>query len=169
MGRGVRAVPPAVRLASRRQCRIPRRKKKTLPARVERGRCAPSDPRVPSDRLARPVPLGRAHVPPVFFACGPALSTCARCAASLCTGRVVAYTRWSAEVPVFSPTTTAPRKFLECDFAAIEQRIVSWLCGCTGGHDDLIVREHGRMFLRCTKCQRETPGWTVTGRRRTLF
>lgn len=29
------------------------------------------------------------------------------------------------------------------------------------GHDDLIAREPGRLFLRCFTCGRETPGWTL--------
>jgi hypothetical protein len=29
------------------------------------------------------------------------------------------------------------------------------------GHDYLQHAEHGRMFLRCTDCGHETPGWSV--------
>jgi hypothetical protein len=34
--------------------------------------------------------------------------------------------------------------------------------GCLfAGHDDMVVREAGRMWLRCQHCGRDTPGWTV--------
>ena len=29
------------------------------------------------------------------------------------------------------------------------------------GHDDLVVRASGRTWLRCQRCDRETPGWTL--------
>ena len=29
------------------------------------------------------------------------------------------------------------------------------------GHDDMLVREAGRMWLRCHRCRRDTPGWRV--------
>lgn len=29
------------------------------------------------------------------------------------------------------------------------------------GHDDLIRRSAGRLFLQCQHCGRETPGWTI--------
>jgi hypothetical protein len=29
------------------------------------------------------------------------------------------------------------------------------------GHDDVIRRTPGRLFLRCERCDRETPGWTI--------
>jgi hypothetical protein len=34
----------------------------------------------------------------------------------------------------------------------------SAVCGLHG-HDPLLVFEQGRMFLRCTSCGYETPGW----------
>jgi hypothetical protein len=34
--------------------------------------------------------------------------------------------------------------------------------GCLlAGHDDMVVREAGRMWLRCQRCGRDTPGWCV--------
>ena len=29
------------------------------------------------------------------------------------------------------------------------------------GHNDMLVRETGRMWLRCHHCGRDTPGWSV--------
>ena len=29
------------------------------------------------------------------------------------------------------------------------------------GHNDMLVREAGRMWLRCHQCGRDTPGWSV--------
>ena len=29
------------------------------------------------------------------------------------------------------------------------------------GHDDMVARAAGRMWLRCQHCGRDTPGWTV--------
>ncbi len=29
------------------------------------------------------------------------------------------------------------------------------------GHDDMLVRAPGRLWLRCNDCGRETPGWSV--------
>lgn len=40
----------------------------------------------------------------------------------------------------------------------------SAVCGLHG-HDPLLHFEQGRMFLRCTSCGHETPGWD-TGERR---
>jgi hypothetical protein len=41
--------------------------------------------------------------------------------------------------------------------------IQSAVCGLQG-HDPLLQVESGRMFLRCTTCGYETPGWTTEGR-----
>jgi hypothetical protein len=37
------------------------------------------------------------------------------------------------------------------------------LCGLQG-HDPLLQVSEGRMFLRCTSCGHETPGWTTSPR-----
>ena len=29
------------------------------------------------------------------------------------------------------------------------------------GHDDMLIREAGWMWLRCQRCGRDTPGWPV--------
>ena len=42
--------------------------------------------------------------------------------------------------------------------------IQSAVCGMQG-HDPLLQVEGDRMFLRCTTCGYETPGWTTEGRR----
>ena len=42
----------------------------------------------------------------------------------------------------------------------------SWsvtVCGL-GGHDPLLQVDGGRMFLRCSTCGHETPGWTMSAR-----
>ena len=33
------------------------------------------------------------------------------------------------------------------------------------GHDPMLQFERGRMFLRCTSCGHQTPGWDTAGRR----
>ena len=36
------------------------------------------------------------------------------------------------------------------------------LSGCWfGQHENMLAREDGRLFLRCSECGRETPGWQV--------
>jgi len=40
----------------------------------------------------------------------------------------------------------------------------STVCGF-GGHDPLLQVDGGRMFLRCSTCGHETPGWTTSARR----
>jgi hypothetical protein len=40
------------------------------------------------------------------------------------------------------------------------------LCGLHG-HDSLLHFEHDRMFLRCTSCGHETPGWSIGHEQRT--
>jgi hypothetical protein len=40
----------------------------------------------------------------------------------------------------------------------------SAVCGLHG-HDPLLVFEEGRMFLRCTSCGHQTPGWDTGDRR----
>jgi len=37
------------------------------------------------------------------------------------------------------------------------------VCGLQG-HDPLLQVSGGRMFLRCTSCGHETPGWTTSAR-----
>ena len=42
----------------------------------------------------------------------------------------------------------------------------SWsvaVCGI-GGHDPLLQVDGGRLFLRCSTCGHETPGWTTSAR-----
>jgi hypothetical protein len=45
------------------------------------------------------------------------------------------------------------------------ERMVRWIremyCGLHG-HDTLMQFEKERVFLRCTSCGHETPGWTLT-------
>jgi hypothetical protein len=53
---------------------------------------------------------------------------------------------------------------------AVEERsgIVAWLLGrvqyslcALHGHDSMLQYERNRIFLRCTSCGHETPGWEV--------
>ena len=39
----------------------------------------------------------------------------------------------------------------------------SAMCGVSG-HDPLLQIEDGRMFLRCSTCGHETPGWRTSAR-----
>jgi hypothetical protein len=41
------------------------------------------------------------------------------------------------------------------------KRIQGVMCGLQG-HDSVLQYERTRMFLRCTSCGHETPGWEVT-------
>jgi hypothetical protein len=36
-----------------------------------------------------------------------------------------------------------------------------WIACLLMGHDDMLVRAPGRLWLRCADCGRETPGWSV--------
>ena len=47
--------------------------------------------------------------------------------------------------------------------SSASQSVSSAMCGF-GGHDPLLQLERGRMFLRCTTCGHETPGWTTSAR-----
>jgi len=38
--------------------------------------------------------------------------------------------------------------------------IGAFFCGLTR-HDDVVAHEPGRLFLRCGRCGRETPGWRI--------
>jgi len=48
-------------------------------------------------------------------------------------------------------------------FSRATQSIHSAVCGLQG-HDPLLQVQAGRMFLRCTTCGYETPGWTTESR-----
>jgi hypothetical protein len=41
--------------------------------------------------------------------------------------------------------------------------VSSAVCGFSG-HDPILQVDHGRLFLRCTSCGHESPGWTTSGR-----
>ncbi len=44
--------------------------------------------------------------------------------------------------------------------SSIWRRVQQALCSLHG-HDSLLQFEHNRMFLRCTSCGYETPGWEI--------
>lgn len=46
----------------------------------------------------------------------------------------------------------------------IGRQLGRFICGL-GGHELLRVFEPGRLYLRCTSCTYETPGWTLKERR----
>jgi hypothetical protein len=41
--------------------------------------------------------------------------------------------------------------------------LASAVCGLTG-HDPILQVDRERLFLRCTSCGHESPGWTTSGR-----
>jgi hypothetical protein len=49
----------------------------------------------------------------------------------------------------------------------VGERVVGWVheffCGLQG-HDNLTQFGRGRMFLKCTSCGHESPGWTIKDR-----
>jgi hypothetical protein len=65
--------------------------------------------------------------------------------------------------------TLAARPFLPAQsveqtsgaFERMLKRIHGLVCGMHG-HDSVLQYERNRMFLRCTSCGHETPGWEVT-------
>jgi hypothetical protein len=60
-------------------------------------------------------------------------------------------------------TATAPGNLLRILWTRATRSIQSAVCGLHG-HDPLLQVEGARLFLRCTTCGYETPGWTTTGR-----
>lgn len=65
-------------------------------------------------------------------------------------------------------STTAP--YARPVVSALEERqgVVGWLLGrlqttlcAMHGHDAILQYERNRIFLRCTSCGHETPGWEV--------
>jgi len=57
----------------------------------------------------------------------------------------------------FIPSETVERMSL---IEWVLKRIQRILCGLHG-HDSVLQYERTRMFLRCTSCGHETPGWDV--------
>jgi hypothetical protein len=47
--------------------------------------------------------------------------------------------------------------------ARASRSLASAMCGLNG-HDPVLQVERGRLFLRCTSCGHESPGWTTSGR-----
>jgi len=46
----------------------------------------------------------------------------------------------------------------------VASRLTQWVCGLRG-HDEMLSFDSGRLFLRCTSCGHESPGWTPGERR----
>jgi hypothetical protein len=67
-----------------------------------------------------------------------------------------------------SDHTLAARSFMPAETGGhtsglewVLKRIQGVMCGLHG-HDSVLQYERNRMFLRCTSCGHETPGWEVT-------
>ena len=67
-----------------------------------------------------------------------------------------------AVTPVVSGAVSggAVRHFLDKAARSLQTAV----CGLQG-HDPLLQVTGSRVFLRCTSCGHETPGWTTDGRR----
>jgi hypothetical protein len=61
-------------------------------------------------------------------------------------------------------TAPAPGNLLRTLWDRTSRSIQSAVCGLHG-HDPLLQVEGPRLFLRCTTCGYETPGWTTAERR----
>lgn len=46
----------------------------------------------------------------------------------------------------------------------LKQRLRESLCVLSGGHNDFFKQEHKRVFLECSECGRQTPGWDLSKR-----
>ncbi len=63
---------------------------------------------------------------------------------------------------------TVPADFAERASDSLLQRALRWLaqtyCGLFG-HDPVLQFENDRMYLRCTSCGHDSPGWEIGKRR----
>jgi hypothetical protein len=66
-------------------------------------------------------------------------------------------------VATHAVTATTPGNLLRTLWDRATRSIQSAVCGLHG-HDPLLQVEGARIFLRCTTCGYETPGWTTSGR-----
>jgi hypothetical protein len=48
-------------------------------------------------------------------------------------------------------------------WARASRTVSTAMCGLNG-HDPVLQVDGGRMFLRCSSCGHETPGWTTSAR-----
>ncbi len=60
-------------------------------------------------------------------------------------------------------TATPPLGLVRSLWERAARSIQTAMCGLHG-HDPLLQVHTGRMFLRCTTCGHETPGWSTSGR-----
>jgi hypothetical protein len=60
-------------------------------------------------------------------------------------------------------TTVQPLGVIKTWWSRASQTVSSTVCGLSG-HDPLLQVEDGRMFLRCSTCGYESPGWTTSAR-----
>lgn len=67
----------------------------------------------------------------------------------------------TAEQPIPSaPEASSVRTW----WSRASRSLSSAMCGLSG-HDPVLQVDGTRMYLRCTTCGHETPGWTTSGRR----
>lgn len=59
--------------------------------------------------------------------------------------------------------TALPVEAVRSLWSRAARSIQTAVCGLQG-HDPLLQVSEGRMFLRCTSCGHETPGWTTSTR-----
>lgn len=53
-----------------------------------------------------------------------------------------------------------PEASMKTALVELSVRLRRFVCGL-GGHDLLLSVEPGKMWLRCTSCPYETPGWVI--------
>lgn len=63
---------------------------------------------------------------------------------------------------------TVPAHFTERASESLARRALRWIsqayCGMFG-HDPVLQFENDRMYLRCTSCGHDSPGWEIGDRR----
>lgn len=66
-----------------------------------------------------------------------------------------------AERPITASTDASPARGV---WGRAVGHVQAAVCGFHG-HDPMLQFEQGRMFLRCTSCGYQSPGWDTGGRR----
>jgi hypothetical protein len=69
---------------------------------------------------------------------------------------VTDYPQEVAVPPLATSSGDTPHALFERAMMAVQHAFCS-----LRGHDNLLQFDHNRMFLRCTTCGHETPGWEV--------
>lgn len=63
-------------------------------------------------------------------------------------------------MPIYLGVANGPARTIGLALVRLSLAAQRWLCGLHG-HDALLSYERGRIFLRCTSCGHETPGWEI--------